>query len=149
MQTSTCGHPEGFTLLEVLIVLVIGSLLAGIMVTRFSEGPVLRTAAREVATSLRQARVQAVLNQQSVVWKMDIQSRRYWVEGTSADAAHTLHSDITAQVHTAASEVDSSSQGGIRFFPDGSATGGNVELVYQQQTYRINVAWVTGRVSVE
>ncbi|MEZ5449878.1 MAG: prepilin-type N-terminal cleavage/methylation domain-containing protein [Thiolinea sp.] len=41
---------RGFSLLEVLLVLVLGALLMGVVATSLTEGPVLRKSAREVAS---------------------------------------------------------------------------------------------------
>ena len=143
------GRHQGFTLLEVLIVLVLGALLMGVVATSLSEGPVLRKSSREVAASLRHARAQAVMRQQPTLWKMNIQEKRFWIDGGAADAERSLSPSITAKINTAAAEVDAANQGGIRFFPDGSSTGGSVELTHNQQTFKVNVEWVTGRVSIQ
>ncbi|UJS25899.1 GspH/FimT family pseudopilin [Thiothrix winogradskyi] len=140
---------NGFTLLEVLLVLIIGGLLMGVVATSLSEGPVLRKSSREVAASLRHARAQAVMRQQPTLWKMHIQEKRFWIEGGTADTERHLSAAITAKINTTSSEVDAANQGGIRFFPDGSSTGGSVELTHNQQTYKVNVEWVTGRVSIQ
>jgi len=36
----------------------------------------------------------------------------------------------------------------IRFFPDGSATGGRISLGTQDAGWRVDVRWLTGEVSV-
>jgi general secretion pathway protein H len=149
MQTSASGSNKGFTLLEVLLVLVIGGLLMAVVATSLSEGPVLRKSSREVAASLRHARAQAVMRQQPVVWKMDIKGKHFWIDGNDKDTDRQLNGAVEAKIHTTAMEVASADQGGIRFFPDGSSTGGSVDLTYKQQTFKVNVEWVTGRVSIQ
>lgn len=156
MPTLRCGsnkpRSHGFTLLEVLIVLILGGFLMGVVATSLAEGPILRKASREVTASLRHARAQAIMRQQPTVWKMHINDKRFWVEGGAGDAGdttRTLNAAITAKINTTSSEVNSAEQGGIRFYPDGSSSGGSVELTHNQQTYKINVEWVTGRVSVQ
>ena len=73
---------QGFSLLEVLLVLVLAGILMGVVATSLSEGPVLRKSAREVAASLRHARSIAILKQAPVIWSMNIQAREFWVKGT-------------------------------------------------------------------
>ncbi|MBU0656607.1 MAG: GspH/FimT family pseudopilin [Gammaproteobacteria bacterium] len=143
------GKAAGFTLLEVLIVLILAGFLMGVVATSLSDGPVLRKSSREVAASLRQARAQAVMRQQPTLWKMNIQEKRFWIEDGAGDGSRNLANSVMAKINTTAAEVDSAQQGGIRFYPDGSSTGGSVELAYNQQTYKINVEWVTGRVSIQ
>ncbi len=155
MLTLACGNNKhyrqvsGFTLLEVLLVLIIGGLLMGVVATSLSQGPILRNGSREIAASLRQARAAAVIRQQTLVWKMDVQAKQYGLDGVEGEKQRTFNSLLEAKLHTAASEVDSVGKGGIRFYPDGSSTGGDVEMSYQQQSYKINVEWVTGRVSIQ
>ena len=38
--------------------------------------------------------------------------------------------------------------GRIRFFPDGSSTGGRITLQQGKRKWQVNVAWLTGAVSV-
>ena len=37
----------------------------------------------------------------------------------------------------------------IRFFPDGSSTGGHISLIEGKTEYRVNVDWLTGRIAIE
>lgn len=135
----------GFNLLEVLLVLVIAGLLMGVVATSLTEGPVLRKTAKEVAASLRHARSIAVLQQKEMVWSMNVSNKQFWVGGKGEK--RDLHPTIAAKINTARSEVVSSEQGNIRFYPDGSSTGGSVELTARQQTFKVNVEWISGRIS--
>ena len=38
---------------------------------------------------------------------------------------------------------------GIRFYPDGGSTGGNVRLEANGRIYQVNVTWLTGEASVQ
>jgi general secretion pathway protein H len=42
----------------------------------------------------------------------------------------------------------SATTGRIRFFPDGSSTGGHITLQRDRRQWRVNVSWLTGAVSV-
>ena len=139
---------RGFSLLEVLLVLVMAGIIMGVVATSLSDGPVLRKSARDVAASLRHARSIAILQQKQVVWSMNIESKEFWTQGNDKGSQRDFHATVSAKINTAASEVVSSSQGNIRFFPDGSSTGGSVELTAREQTYKVNVEWISGRVSV-
>lgn len=65
------------------------------------------------------------------------------------DSERQLHQTVQAKINTTSAEVGNTQQAGIRFYPDGSSTGGSVDLTYNQQTYKVNVEWVTGRVSIQ
>ena len=54
--------------------------------------------------------------------------------------------DIT--LFTARSEQQSQLQGAIRFFPDGSSTGGRVTLSGDSVRFLVDVDWLTGKVSI-
>ena len=139
---------KGFSLLELMIVLVLGGMLAGVVATTLSGGPVLRKTAHEVMSSLRHARSIAIMQQKPIVWKMDIETKKFWID-TATQKSKKMKETIDAKILTAESEVISQSVGGVRFFPDGSSTGGKVDLIYNKQKYVVNVEWITGRISLE
>ena len=138
----------GFSLIEVMIVLAIVGLFMGVVASNLSEGPVLRESAREIVASIRHARSSAIMQQKQMRWVVDIERKAFWVEAAKSQE-RTVSSAIELKVNTAASEVMSKSQGAIRFFPDGSSTGGSVDVSYKGQTYKVNVEWVSGRVDLE
>jgi len=51
-------------------------------------------------------------------------------------------------VTSAAEDVQHPGQARIRFFPDGSSTGGNIELSRKHREVRIDVDWLTGTVAM-
>ncbi len=63
--------------------------------------------------------------------------------------AQQLPKGMNVELNTARSELTSESVGGIRFFPDGGSTGGNVRLEANGRIYRVNVAWLTGEANVD
>jgi general secretion pathway protein H len=54
---------------------------------------------------------------------------------------------IDLDVVAADSERRSPSSAAIRFFPNGSSTGGTINLKSKGNAYEIRVNWLTGRVS--
>lgn len=136
---------RGFSLLEVIVVLAIAGLMMGVVATNLNDGPVLRNAAQEVATSLRHARSVAILRQRETIWSMDTDAKVYWLDGVPQK--RRLHDTISTKLNTATREVISQHQGNIRFYPDGSSTGGSVELTVKGETFKVNVEWISGRVS--
>lgn len=137
----------GFSLIEVMIVLALTGLLMGVVATNLTEGPVLRESAREVLASLRQARSSAIMTQKQTRWIMDTSTKSFTIEGLNQE--RKLSPNIELKLNTAASEVMSNNKGAIRFYPDGSSTGGSIDVIYKGQTYKVNVEWITGRVSIE
>jgi len=139
----------GFTLVELLVVLVIAALVLGMVGTSISRnisGAEMRTAASKVAASLRYTRTQAILTKSEQVFLVDTEKRTYQAGEREAEE---LPEGMNVELNTARSELTSETAGGIRFYPDGGSTGGNVRLEANGRIYRVNVAWLTGEASVE
>lgn len=140
---------QGFTLVELLVVLGVLALMLSLLPTLFPrtlEGQQVKAAARELAAGLRTARQQAIASQQPVSMSLDTAAHRYSLGKQLRDL--DLPATTRLSLRTATSEQQSSDTGAIRFFPDGSATGGQIELHHGAQAYAIRVEWLTGRVSV-
>jgi len=139
----------GFTLVELLVVMVIIALVLGLMATSLSRsisGAESRVAARNIVAALRYTRTQAILRHSEQVFSVDTEARSYTAPGRSTVQ---LPEGMDILLTTARSEVTSESVGGIRFFPDGGSTGGRVDLVVHGREYVIHVAWLTGEASLE
>lgn len=147
-MTARAGQ-HGFTLLEILIVLVIGVLLVALvppLLSGMSGATELRGAARQLAAGLRNARNEAVTRQQEAVLTLDLERRRFGVTGDPREIA--LPESVALKLYTAQSELLDSATGGIRFFPDGSSTGGSITVSGPKLAYRVNVDWLTGAVAI-
>lgn len=140
---------DGFTLLELIVVLLIVSLIAGAGAARLraSGGErALRAAAEDLAGALRQTRSEAIRRNLDLALLIDVDARRYRVPGR---APRRLGGDVALRLETAAAERRDAATAGIRFFADGSATGGSIAVEAAgggRQT--VAVDWLSGRVSV-
>jgi general secretion pathway protein H len=143
----SCSRPApGFTLLEILLVLVVMVIGASLTLPALvrPSGTELRTATGSVVAGLRRARDAAVNRQRATVLTVDTQARRFAVSGEPRE--HQLPSRVQVQLFTARSELEGEGRGRIRFFPDGSSTGGRVTLASGEQRYHVDVDWFTGQV---
>ena len=138
----------GFTLLELLAVLVILALLAAFVVPSLSGGASveLKSAARSLAAGLRLTRNQALNDNRSTALALDVANREFQLPGEKR--VRKLPKRVDIVLFTARSEQQSEQSGAIRFFPDGSSTGGRITLSTDSMRYLVNVDWLTGRVSV-
>jgi general secretion pathway protein H len=138
----------GFTLLETLVALALVAVLLAIAVPAIVVPPglELRAAADLVATGLRQARLAAMRQQRPVALLLDVEARALQVEGVRK--IRTLPRAIKLELYTARGEIAGSQVGGIRFYADGSSTGGRVTLTREALSTRVDVEWLTGRIRI-
>ncbi len=132
-----------------LLALVIAGLLMAVSVPNF--GPLLAraqlySATRDVASALRHARGQALIRGREAEFELDVDRHRYRVSGRAK--AYGLPSQVDLSLYTVATETVDEGMGRIRFFPDGSATGGRVTLQGGGQKRYVDVSWLTGEVKV-
>lgn len=135
---------RGFTLLETLVVLVILGLTLAMVVPAVSRGlgASLNDVARDVHIALRQARADAVGGQRSVAFVLDLGSHEY---RTARGAVKKIPRDFELHVRTAEREMQGK-KAGIRFYPDGSSSGGRVGISEAADYVWLEVDWLTGRV---
>lgn len=146
------GRPRtaaaGFTLVELLVVMVIAALVLGLVATSISRnisGAEMRSAANKLAASLRYTRTRAILDKEEQVFLVDTENQSYLAPKREPVV---LPEGMTIALTTARSELTSENVGGIRFYPDGGSTGGYVELDANGRVYRVDVAWLTGEASI-
>ena len=142
------NRQRGFSLIELMVVLVLIATLAGIgamVITTALPGQQLRTAAREVAVQLRFTRAQAIATGRPQTFTMDVIGKRWSAAGQRAGALP----DELDLVATTAREPQGAERGAtVRFFPDGAATGGRFVLKRGDAAWRVDVAWLTGEVTL-
>ncbi len=129
-------------MVEVLVVLVILGLVGGLVLTRGPQrggGLEMRAAAGAVAQVMRLARTRAIARNRPVTVLFDTRAGTLRLD---AAPARSLPPGIAMSVETTAD------QPGIRFMPDGSSSGGKVELANGGRRMLVGVDWISGRVSL-
>jgi general secretion pathway protein H len=81
------------------------------------------------------------------VFTLDVEERAF-ATGSTAELV-PLDPALSIYFLTLKSERIGQSRAGIRFFADGSSTGGRIELKLLGNQAAINVQWATGAVTVE
>lgn len=138
---------NGFTLIELLIVIVIIAMAAAVAVPNIGSGnqtATLNGAARELTSALRFARGHALTHRKESIVLINLEDNSYQI--TDKNKVFKLAKDIEITLDVAQSQIIAGKQGGIRFFPDGSSTGGRVTLELAKNKRQLDVNWLTGQV---
>lgn len=112
----------GHTLIELLVVAGIAASAAALVAPHLASGrdaAAVQAAAGQVANALRLARAEAVARQRDVAWRP---------------------AEARVPIVEAPPEV--------RFFADGSSSGGRIVVASGTRRRTVEVAWLTGRVRV-
>ena len=139
---------RGFTLFEVLVVVALMAIIASLtapMVVRAISGAEAQVSARHVAAMLRKTRAQAIVENRDLVVHVDVDDRSIRL---GDEAPEILPGNVNLRVYSARSEQQDEARAGIRFFPDGSSTGGEIVLQDAKSVYHVRVEWLTGQVAI-
>jgi len=123
----TAGRQRGFTLIEMLVVLMIMGLFLGLVttITRPDERAVLRLEAERLARLLDFAAAEAQLTGKSIAWTAEGSGYRFWRLGDDSAWSEILDSDLLR----------------ARILPQGmSVSGFRVENMRPQGTMRLEFA---------
>lgn len=149
MWSSGSVASRGFTLFEVLLVLLLLAVvygLAGPMLTEGTPGLEARSATRQLAAGLRKARSIAASEHREALLVLDVKERTFSV--TSDPKIYQLPKNLEYSLFTAESEIVRGEKAAIRFYPDGSSTGGRVTVTVGSDRNMVDVDWLTGRVAI-
>ena len=140
---------RGFTLFEILVVMAIMALVLTLvppLLPGVISATKVKSAAREIAAGLNYARNQAITRQKETTLTMDVEGKSFQLD--EREKRLNLSDETTISLITASSEQISDHKGRIRFFPDGSSTGGQVKLGWASNEFLVDVNWLTGRVRI-
>ena len=141
---------KGFTLLELIVVLfivVLGFSAIGINLSSGNDATELKVAARDIVSALRFARGQALISHQETTVTLDLTENSYTVTGRNK--TYPISKTIDVTVVTAQNELNGQGLGNIRFFADGSSTGGRITLERGKAGWQIDINWLTGQIELE
>jgi len=154
-QGRGCGSQglAGFTLLELLVVLVIASLAIGLVtpaLQRMIPAAELRSESRELLAQVRYARSRAILSQQAVQVSFDEQE--HGIRFSHDDLLHRLPATLSVELEPGSrDETDPADEPleAISFYPQGYSSGGVIRLsAADGRQFEIQVDWLTARVQL-
>jgi general secretion pathway protein H len=145
-QSSPAGGASGFTLIEMLVVL---SLMALLMIAvpwigAGLPGVRLRAAADDLILVLKELHGEAIRRGAMTELVLDPAARAYRI--SSDGAARRLPASVGEVGFKASAVLPSNAAARVRFFADGSASGGTILLRQGAHSQAIAVDWLTGRV---
>jgi general secretion pathway protein H len=140
---------SGFTLIEMLVALSIMAMIAGLVSSAFwgqLTHAELRSSAASVAATLRDVRGRALAHGRTEIFVADLHAGTFAIGGDPRK--HTIPRGIGIEVMTTIEDSIDDSVGLIRFFADGSSSGGAVILTRDGARMDVRVDWLSGRTVV-
>ncbi|MFK8069076.1 MAG: Tfp pilus assembly protein FimT/FimU [Gammaproteobacteria bacterium] len=140
------SNQKGFSLLEILVVLIIIGFMVVLIPPRLSgvmASTHAKASARDMVSALRQSRNHAISSQNEQLFKLDLEKKTFTYDQKKIKK---LPENLKISLYTAQSEQFSDQIGAIRFFPDGSSTGGRIKLSMNNLHLFIDINWLTGKV---
>jgi general secretion pathway protein H len=131
-----------------IIVIAVLGLALGLVLT---HGPMrsrtleMQAAVNQVVQGLRTARSRAIAGNVPVRFALDLPRNMFAVDGAQPVE---LPRSISIAMTAVSNETLGNRLAAIRFNPDGSATGGRIDITDGQHATQVGVDWLTGRVSV-
>ncbi len=138
----------GFTLIEVIVVMVMIAVLAGMVASGMTDSlgkAKIRAVSKNLVSAMRYTRGQAIVKHEQKTITFNVEDKTY--QAPRKKVVH-IPDEIDINVYTADSEVADETTGSIRFFSDGSSTGGWVKLTHKNKIWKINVNWLTGEITM-
>lgn len=140
---------SGFSLLEIMMVMAIiatASVLAVSVLTGGIDGLRLRSSAKEIAANLRYTRAQALSTGRPQKFVIDPRAHTW----RAVDDRHGEIPRSLGILFTGTRGLQArAGEGAILFFPDGASTGGRVQLQAGKAALNVDVAWLTGEVTMK
>ena len=134
----------GFTLLEMLAVLAIIALLAGLstqLVRPAAPHLRLEAAARGLCAALRATRARAISVNEEATFVVDLARKSYF----SPSVRETLlPAEVRVAVSVAQGLRNSDGNAGLKFYPSGGSSGGDITLEIGGNRATIEVNWLSG-----
>jgi general secretion pathway protein H len=141
-----CNH-QGFTLLELLIVITILAFMTTLVGVNLQgrERTDLDSVARFLVTDLRYLRSIAMANNIDTQMVFDLSANSY--RSKRAKIERNLPQGLTVRLTLDVRDTGKRS-GSIVFYPDGSSSGGRIQLIRDGQQKEVTTAWLNGYVAL-
>ncbi len=147
-RRDTAQGQAGFTLIEIMLVLVIIGMIYSLAPPLFHKAfPALKLKAvtRDLLQEIRYVQQSAITTGQPTAMRIELSEDRYASDQINAGALRQLPEGF----HFARQPGSSLEQIlDLRFYPDGSASGGEIRIEAGSRSYTIRVDWLTSQVEI-
>lgn len=143
------GDTRGFTLLELIIVLVLSSVILGLSVVFFANtlpSGMLNATARELSATIRHARTLSHMNGERQIVTLDLDSKKYML-GNRGEK--TIPAEVNIKIQDPLTGEQTSGIHRIIFHGTGGAEGGTVVLWNRKRTVSLELDPVAGAVVIK
>jgi general secretion pathway protein H len=141
---------KGFTLLELLVVLfimVLGFSVIGVQLSSGNNATRHQRVVTDIVSALRYARGMALMTHKETTVTFNLDENSYRIN--NRDKIYQIPETIQVKIVTTKSQLAGRNRGSIRFFADGSSTGGRVSLKQEDRVWQIDINWLTGQIELE
>jgi len=138
---------RGFTLFELLVVITIVAListLVGVNLQNREHGD-LESVARTLMTDLRYVRSRSMVNNIDAGLVFDLAANTY--ASRQAQIERVLPDTLQIQLTVDARNIDGD-RASIVFYPDGSSSGGEIQLSKDGRVMQVATSWLNGYVEL-
>ncbi len=149
-STGSLRINQGFTLIELMVVLfivVLGFSAVAMKLSSGSDSTEHKGVARDIVSAFRYARGQALMTHKETAVIFDLAENSYTV--SDRDTVYAIPQTIDVSLVTAQKELSGEGQGSVRFFADGSSSGGRITLERAGIAWKIDINWLTGLIELE
>ena len=138
---------KGFTLLEMLIVIMIIALMTTIAGVNFrgKQGGDLESVGRTLIADLRYVRSKALTGSTDTAIIVDVSEGNYFTQDSTIYRSLPQEMSVAIQVD----ELNiAGTRGSIVFYPDGSSSGGKIKLTKDGRELEVVTTWLNGYVTM-
>ncbi|MHB8920970.1 MAG: prepilin-type N-terminal cleavage/methylation domain-containing protein [Halothiobacillus sp.] len=140
----------GFTLVELLVAFAImgfAMALVPMAYSKLNQAIEYRASIRDFITQVADARLKAMTIGRSAAVRVNLSNKTYGIDGQLNQkwpASYEIQATVADQ------EIQAGKIASIRFYPDGSSTGGSITVLRAPGVgVRFRIDWLTGRMTQE